>query len=131
MRLHRRNGDLKRRYRMHEVPRTDSWRKDIRCRYTVEPDNVERSSWTWRVWLEFEHVKADGGTYWMVSLTGYSEGATFRHPAPNTVQGRTDDQGTADEIARAVVTDVLSRRAANEALAQAQEAFGSRGQVAS
>lgn len=130
MRLHRHNGDLRWRYRMREVPPCDSsWRIDIRCRYSINPDDVERSRWTWCVWLEFLENFGGEKARWMPSLIGYSEGATFKHPAPNTVQGHTRDQATAHEIVRAVIADVQKRRAEHEALAQARAAFGQRDEV--
>ena len=129
MNAHTRKGALRRRYRMHEVPRCDSWRTDLRCNYSITPDNVERSRWTWRVWLEFR-TDFGGNVRWMPSMIGYEGAFGSRHPAPNTVTGTTRTCDEAEQIVRAVINDVAQRRAANEALAMAQQSHGTTDQVA-
>ncbi len=128
-RLHTRKGALRGRYRMREVPPTEGlWRLDLRCQYTIKPDNVEMSSWSWRVWLEFLS-EWEGKRSWRPSLIGYEGGWSSTHPAPNTVRGSTRTREEADQIVRAVIADVQERRAANEALAMAQQTHGTTDQV--
>lgn len=116
---------MKRRYRIDDVPHVGagSWQLDLRAQFSVEPVNVERSRWSWRVWLEFQ-TEWEGVRSWRPSPVGYDCGG-----GPHQIGGVERTQEAADLRVRECIEDVRRRRAENEALAMARSSGGHTGSV--